>query len=124
MKKCFLILLIVFCLNGCFSIIHEVSPEKLDQYKTCGSLNTLWYMGSDQKYHYFSHLCKTRTEFKVKKSDLLWEHEVPYGSLKEYILVHGSILDRISKNTDLKNILAIHDNCLNDKPKNEKESHE
>ena len=49
---------------------YVVEPSHLRQFTSGGSLSTLWYRGSDRHYHYFSHLVKVSTNYRVKRSDL------------------------------------------------------
>ena len=85
MKK-YITILIAIVLAGC-TTYKELSPTELSKYETYGSLYTLWYCGSDDEFHYFSHLCKTTKEFKVAKSELELPYTVPFGSLEKYILI-------------------------------------
>ena len=49
---------------------YVVQPGDLRQFISGGSLSTLWYRGSDTRYHYFSHMVKVSTNYRVKRSDL------------------------------------------------------
>lgn len=57
-----------------------VTPAYLAEYSGGGSMSTLWYKGSDLKYHYFDHFVKVRTRYRIKRSDLSWPQEFPLGS--------------------------------------------
>lgn len=71
-----------FLMVGCSGVIptlvprgYIVKPSHLSQFTSGGSLSTLWYLGSDSRYHYFSHLCKVTTNYRVKRSDLVLNKE-------------------------------------------------
>jgi hypothetical protein len=82
------IILIALLLSGCSGLMPDVpfaggkivSPEYLSRYEGGGSMSTIWYYGSDDKYHYFSHLVKASTKYRVLKEDLDWEIDFPYKS--------------------------------------------
>ena len=57
-----------------------VSPEYLAGYEGGGSLSTLWYQGSDDRYHHFRHLNKQSTPYRIRRSDMPWPGEFPLGS--------------------------------------------
>ncbi|WP_200271878.1 hypothetical protein [Luteolibacter pohnpeiensis] len=61
---------------------YVVQPAHLGQFTSGGSLSTLWYRGSDAHYHYFSHLVKVSTNYRVKRSELTLDsdNEFPLGS--------------------------------------------
>jgi hypothetical protein len=63
-----------------------VSPQYLAQYRNGGSLSTIWYLGSDHTYHYFSHYVKVSTTYRVRRSELSIPDEFPRGS-KEPVFV-------------------------------------
>lgn len=71
----------------CCGCDKTLNKEEIKKYETSGSLYTLWYEGSDDKYHYFSHLCKVKQRFKVKRDEISISSHRKHGSLKEYILV-------------------------------------
>ena len=52
---------------------YVVQPAYLGLFTSGGSLSTLWYRGSDSRYHYFSHLVKVSTNYRVKRSELMLE---------------------------------------------------
>jgi hypothetical protein len=54
-----------------------VSPDYLAGYTHGGSMATLWYLGSDRKYHYFAYYVKTNTRFRVRRIELDWKPEFP-----------------------------------------------
>lgn len=68
-------------LGGCSSQKGRVvGPEYLARYEGGGSMSTLWYQGSDGRYHHFRHLHKTSTPYRVRRSDMPWPREFPMGS--------------------------------------------
>ena len=75
------------CLAGCSGLIPSlpgvrpvVTPAYLAQYSGGGSMSTLWYEGSDARYHYFNHFAKVRTGYRIKRADLVWKAEFPLHS--------------------------------------------
>jgi hypothetical protein len=74
--------------SGIATIGHNktVSPSYLAQFRGGGSISTLWYRGSDQKYHYFSHYIKVRTNYRIHREELKIDEEFPYKS-KEPLFV-------------------------------------
>lgn len=60
--------------------VQTVRPEYLRQYARGGSLSTLWYEGSDARFHYFSHSFKARSRYRIRRDALHWHHEFPRGS--------------------------------------------
>ena len=82
------LLLFSLILGGCSGIVSLpgpgpiVSPSYLRRYAHGGSMSTLWYLGSDERYHYFSHSYKTSTRYRVRRTDFQWEPEFPLGSRK------------------------------------------
>ena len=52
-------------------------------------MSTLWYLGSDSRYHHFSHLFKTTTRYRVKREDLEWPGEFPLGSEESVLVGRG-----------------------------------
>jgi len=75
-------------LSGCSGIVTvpgyaaTVRPAFLQQYSRGGSMSTLWYEGSDAHYHYFRHLFKVSSAYRIRRSDLQWPEEFPKGSRK------------------------------------------
>lgn len=66
-----------------------VAPAELDQFTGGGSMSTLWYLGSDARYHHFSHLFKTTTRYRVKREDLDWQPEFPLDTEKSVLVGPG-----------------------------------
>ncbi len=56
-----------------------VSPDYLAQFEGGGSLSTVWYLGSDDEYHYFVHYVKIATKYRINKKNLPWSNEHPLG---------------------------------------------
>jgi hypothetical protein len=68
----------VGCSGGIPALVprgYIVEPSHLSQFTSGGSLSTLWYRGSDSRHHYFSHLWKVTTNYRVKRSDLILNKE-------------------------------------------------
>lgn len=68
----------VGCSGGIPALVprgYIVEPSHLSQFISGGSLSTLWYRGSDSRYHYFSHLWKVTTNYRVKRSALILNKE-------------------------------------------------
>jgi hypothetical protein len=61
---------------------YVVQSSYLGQFTSGGSLSTLWYRGSDSRYHYFSHLVKVDTKYRVRRSELTLDpaDEFQFGS--------------------------------------------
>ena len=57
-----------------------VPPSTVAQFHGDGSLSTLWYLGSDRKYHYFAHYVKTSTRYRVRRDELRIPDEFPHKS--------------------------------------------
>jgi hypothetical protein len=82
--KAILLLITLIALSGCasgFSVIQpgegkEIEPSRLAQLQS-GSLSTVWYEGSDDEFHYFTHFVKTKTKYKVSRNELNWPDEFP-----------------------------------------------
>ena len=84
-----LLSLMAYLVSGCSGFVSGpssrgriVSPQYLDQFRHGGSLSTLWYKGSDEKYHYFAHYVKVSTYYRVRREDLQVTDEFPYNSKK------------------------------------------
>jgi len=84
-----LLLLLWVCgalVTGCSGVLPSlgagpvVAPAELDQFTGGGSMSTLWYLGSDKRYHHFSHFFKVATRYRVRREDLAWEPEFPLRS--------------------------------------------
>ena len=78
--------------------VTTTSPSELSRLEGGGSLSTLWYHGSDEKYHYFRHLVKTTTRYKIPRSQLNWEEEFPLNSKKDILVTNQ--LSRAAKLTN------------------------
>jgi hypothetical protein len=57
-----------------------VSAHEVAQFRGGGSMSTLWYRGSDERYHYFAHYVKVSTFYRVRRSELQMPSEFPYKS--------------------------------------------
>lgn len=79
-----LLLMTLIALSGCasgFGVVQlgkgkEIEPNNLAQLQS-GSLSTVWYDGSDNEFHYFTHFVKTKTKYKVRRDELNWPDEFP-----------------------------------------------
>lgn len=69
---------------------YVVQPTYLAQFTSGGSLSTLWYRGSDARYHYFSHFVKVSTGYRVKRSDLTLsaDDEFQIGTQKSVLVAN------------------------------------
>lgn len=79
-----------------------VSPEYLARFEGGGSLRTIWYHGSDEQFHYFSVLHKTSTPYRIKKTELKWDQEFPYGSGHDSTLVTNELSTYLKKQAELE----------------------
>jgi len=57
-----------------------VSAQDLQQFRHGGSMSTLWYRGSDKKYHHFAHFVKFSTLYRVPRQELDISDEFPLKS--------------------------------------------
>ena len=102
-------ILIVF-LSGCSGLVPDipltrgkvVSPEYLAKYEGGGSLSTVWYLGSDNKYHYFVHLVKAKTKYRIKKESLNWGLDYPYRS-KQSVRIENQLSQYVKSKTEQGN---------------------
>jgi hypothetical protein len=82
----FIPVLTVLLLCDCSGIVPNftkgrlVSTHYLAQFRGGGSLSTLWYLGSDEKYHHFAHFVKINTYYKVRRQELRVPQEFSYKS--------------------------------------------
>ena len=95
MRNYILIVILIPLFLGCSGLFPSLSlkgkivtPEYLSTYEGGGSLSTLWYYGSDDKYHYFKHFVKTTTAYRIKRNDLIWKKEFPKGKEKPVLVEH------------------------------------
>ena len=95
-----LLLLFAICssvlLSSCSGLIpspftSSTSPTELARLEGGGSLSTLWYQGSDSNYHYFVHLVKTSTRYRIPRNELHWEDELPAKSRSKAVLVTNQL---------------------------------
>ena len=74
-----LMLLLIICMASSFSGLlpaifrcgYTVSPDKVERLTGNGSMSTVWYLGSDRKHHYFSHLVKVTTDYRVRREEMI-----------------------------------------------------
>ena len=99
---------IILVLNvGCSGLLPNpfegggkvVSVAYLAQYEGGGSLSTLWYRGSDDKYHYFVHYVKASTKYRILKSELDWENEFKLNSGEKSVLVRKELSTYVKSNS-------------------------
>jgi len=106
--------MVAIILAGCSGILpslsprgYVVEPEYLGGYTRGGSMSTLWYHGSDARYHYFSHLFKVTTNYRVerKKLHLDEKNEFAYGS-KEPVFASPMVARALKKQRTLDGCVA------------------
>ena len=68
-----------------------VSAKYLSQYEGGGSLSTLWYYGADEKYHYFRHLHKTSTPFRIRKDGFKWADDRVFEGYEDGDLIRDEV---------------------------------
>ena len=95
------VVLSVACVVGCANTLppKTVSPAYLARFEGGGSLRTIWYRGSDERFHYFDVMHKTTTRYRIQKTELDWEREFPYGSRREGILVGNELSTFLAEET-------------------------
>ena len=49
---------------------YVVSPAVVISHTGNDSLSTVWYHGSDSRFHHFSHLVKVSTKYRVRRAEL------------------------------------------------------
>lgn len=74
-----------------------VTAERLSRFEGGGSLSTLWYYGSDGEYHYFRHLWKSSTPYRVKQGDFEWRPEVEFEGYTDGRLVRSELSKHVLK---------------------------
>lgn len=72
-----------------------VSPEWLSGFEGGGSLSTLWYYGSDGRYHHFRHLWKTVTPYRVKQDGFEWRAGTVEPGESNGVLVRRELSDHV-----------------------------
>lgn len=87
--KTYWVIFLAASFSGCSGLIPSpffgadaVSPGYIAQFRSGGSLRTLWYQGSDAKWHYFDHYAKVSTNYRVARKELNFPTEFPYQSRK------------------------------------------
>ena len=92
-------------LGGCSGLLpamapagYVVQPTYLGNFTSGGSMSTLWYRGSDHRYHYFSHLFKVSTNYRVKRPELMIQpsDEFSFGS-KEPVFASPMVARALKK---------------------------
>lgn len=53
-------------------------------------MSTVWYLGSDESFHYFTHFIKASTNYRIRRSDmsLVEEDEFELGAMEEVLADH------------------------------------
>jgi hypothetical protein len=74
-----------------------VTTERLSRFEGGGSLSTLWYYGSDGEYHYFRHLWKSSTPYRVKQGEFEWQPEVEFKGYADGRLVRSELSKYVLK---------------------------
>ena len=82
MKIIHIFIIFIFLLFFCISSFRHttISKTTLESMPIGGSLATIWYEGSDEKYHYLKHLFKMTKFYKIKKTTVSLGFEFPYKS--------------------------------------------
>ncbi len=92
------ILVLVLMTTSCASPNGRVvTAERLSRFEGGGSLSTLWYYGSDGEYHYFRHLWKSSTPYRVKRGEFEWRPEVEFNSYTDGKLVRSELSEHVLK---------------------------
>ena len=103
--KIMLIIALIFGVSACSGFLPSslskggkiVSPDYLAQYEGGGSLSSLWYRGSDDKYHYFVHYVKISTRYRILRDKLVWMDEFQIGNNQKPILVNNELSSYVEK---------------------------
>ncbi len=92
MRRPILILLFAILLTGCATRITTTSVQRLVPLQTSSSYHPLWYVGSDDQFHYFSHLnLKYYTGYRVPRSELAIPETFARDSGKSTVMWPGSL---------------------------------
>jgi hypothetical protein len=96
MIRQFAILAVVIMAASCASPNGRlVTAERLSRFEGGGSLSTLWYYGSDGEYHYFRHLWKSSTPYRVKQDEFEWRPEFKFDGYEGGKLVRYELSDHV-----------------------------
>lgn len=94
----------MMCLPACSTPRGRiVTPNYLARYEGGGSLSTLWYQGSDNRFHHFRHLHKMSRPYRIRRGDMPWPNEFSVGSQelnKSNSLVRHEFSDFLKSQTD------------------------
>lgn len=78
-------------LGGC-STPRTASVDKLLPLQTSSSFDPLFYVGSDQRFHYFNRLnLKYWQKYRVARSEISLDFEFPQNSEKSLVMWPGTL---------------------------------
>ncbi len=84
------VLLIALLFAGCAT--RTVSVQTLTPLQTPSSYHPLFYVGSDEQYHYFDYLnLKTYEHYRVPRSELQMPQEFARGSGRSDVMLPGTL---------------------------------
>ena len=96
MIRQFTILAIAIAAASCASPNGRVvTAERLSRYEGGGSLSTLWYYGSDGQYHYFRHLWKSSTPYRVRQDEFEWRPAIKFEGYSNGKLVGRELSEHV-----------------------------
>lgn len=92
MKACTVMIMAAMAMTSCSSPGGRVvSVERLARFEGGGSLSTLWYYGSDKDYHYFTHLWKSSTPYRIRHDEFSWSPDRTFRGYEKGELVHDEL---------------------------------
>lgn len=74
-----------------------VTAERLSRFEGGGSLSTLWYYGSDGDYHYFRHLWKSSTPYRIHQDEFEWQPAIRFDGYTDGKLVGDELSGHVLK---------------------------
>lgn len=98
-SACLVMVIIAFPISGCSGFRPTilkgsvVSAQEVAKFRGNGSLSTLWYQGSDKRYHHFVHYVKVSTLYRVRRQELQIPGEFPYQSRAPVFIGDSPIWD-------------------------------
>ena len=72
-----------------------VTAERLSRFEGGGSLSTLWYYGCDGEFHYFRHLWKSSTPYRVRQDEFEWRPAIKFEGYGEGKLVLRELSEHV-----------------------------